>query len=94
MPHTAIEPSCSSRLTPSGRASNQSPRPRDWSGLTDRDILARYEPGRADPMQVLEVLLKLHNQEHTARMKTVVGASGLRGGAPLATRKASDSSIR
>ena len=79
MPHTAIEPSCSSRLTPSGRASNQSPRPRDWSGLTDRDILARYEPGRADPMQVLEVLLKLHNQEHTARMKTVVGASERRG---------------
>ena len=71
MPRTAIEPSPSARLAPSGRATNQSPRPRDWSGLTDRDILARYEPGRADPMQVLEVLLKLHNQQHTARMKTV-----------------------
>ena len=71
MPHTAIEPSSSSRLTPSGRASNQSPRPRDWSGLTDSDILVRYQPGHADPMQVLGVLLKLHNQEHTARMKTV-----------------------
>ena len=71
MPRTAIEPSSSARLTPSGRASNQSPRPRDWSGLTDHDILARYQPGRAEPMQVLEVLLKLHNQQHTARMKTV-----------------------
>ena len=54
-----------------GRASHQPLRPRDWSGLTDQNILDRYVPGRADPMQVLEVLLKLHNQQHTARLKTV-----------------------
>lgn len=54
-----------------GRASHQPLRPRDWSGLTDQSILARYVPGRAEPMQVLEVLLKLHNQQHTARLKTV-----------------------
>lgn len=71
MPHTAIETSSSRRPLPLGRATNQSVRPRDWSGLTDRDILARYCPGRADPMHVLEVLLKLHNQQHTARMKSV-----------------------
>jgi site-specific recombinase XerD len=71
MRHTIIDSSSPRRPQPSGRASNHSPRPRDWSGLTDRDILARYRPGRADPMQVLEVLLKLFNQQHTALTKTV-----------------------
>lgn len=55
----------------SGPAAAQSPRPRDWSGLTAQEILARYPIGRTDPMRVLEVLLKLFNHEHTARMKTV-----------------------
>ena len=66
MRHTVVNPSSSRRPQPSGRAANQLPRPRDWSGHTDRDILARYRPGHADPMQVLEVLLKLFNQQHTA----------------------------
>jgi len=66
-------PSSSTHRPPSsgGAATPQSPRPRDWAGLTDRDVLARYRPGRADPLQVLEVLLKLHNQQHTAMVKTV-----------------------
>jgi integrase len=34
-------------------------------------VLARYRPGQADPLQVLEVLLKLHNEQHTSRAKTV-----------------------
>jgi integrase len=71
MRHTTINPSSSRRPQPSGRAANQSPRPRDWSGHTDQDILARYRPGHADPTQVLEVLLKLFNQQHTALTKTV-----------------------
>lgn len=71
MRHTIVDSSSSHRPQPSGRAANQSPRPRDWSGLTDRDILARYQPGHADPRQVLEVLLKLFNQQHTALTKTV-----------------------
>lgn len=71
MPHTIVDSSFSRRPSPSDRAASQSPRPRDWSGLTDRDILARYRPGKADPRQVLEVLLKLYNQQHTAQMKTV-----------------------
>ena len=71
MPHTDFDPSSSRRPPPVGRASHQPLRPRDWSGLTDKNILDRYVPGRVDPMQVLEVLLKLHNQQHTARLKTV-----------------------
>jgi integrase len=64
--------SSTQRPPPSGGpATPQSPRPRDWTGLTDRDVLDRYRPGKADPLQVLEVLLKLHNQQHTARVKTV-----------------------
>lgn len=64
--------SSTQRPPPSGGpATPQSRRPRDWAGLTDRDVLARYRPGKSDPLQVLEVLLKLHNQQHTARVKTV-----------------------
>lgn len=54
-----------------GPASPHSPRPRDWSGLTSADVLARYQPGKADPLQVLEVLLKLYNEQHTSKAKTV-----------------------
>ena len=75
MSQTAIPvvPSSSRRPVPHapGRATHQPLRDRDWSGLNAPDILARYRPGRADPMQVLEVLLKLFNQQHTARLKTV-----------------------
>src|SRR6266571_3853040 len=71
MSHTATESSSTRRPPSTGRATHQPPRPRDWSGLNAPDILARYRPGRADPMQVLEVLLKLFNERHTARMKTV-----------------------
>ena len=71
MRHTAIESSSFHPQLPTGRATHQPPRHRDWSGLNAPDILARYRPGHADPMHVLEVLLKLFNQQHTARMKTV-----------------------
>ena len=54
-----------------GRAAHQALNPRDWSGLNAPDILARYRPGHADPMHVLEVLLKLFNERHTALTKTV-----------------------
>lgn len=71
MSHTVAESSFPRRPRSADRASHQSTRPRDWSGLNAPDILARYRPGRADPMHVLEVLLKLFNERHTARMKTV-----------------------
>ncbi len=43
------------------------PRAADWV-VTER---VGGRPGQADPLQVLEVLLRLHNQQHTSRQKTV-----------------------
>ena len=72
MPRLSIDPPSSKlRPPPVGRTAHQPPRLRDWAGLTDADVLARHRPGQADPMQVLEVLLRLHNQQHTSRQKTV-----------------------
>lgn len=39
--------------------------------MTPAEILARYRPGKADPLQVLDVLLELFNTQHTALDKTV-----------------------
>jgi hypothetical protein len=48
------------------------PRRQEWAiDLTPAEILARYVPGKADPMQVLDVLLELFNTQHTALDKTV-----------------------
>ena len=44
---------------------------RDWAGLTDADLLARHRPGHTDPLKVLELLLRLYNQQHTSLQKTV-----------------------
>ena len=55
-----------------GRSSPQQPaRPQDWAGKTPQEILARYQPGKAPPLKVLEVLIKLFNTQHTALEKTV-----------------------
>lgn len=71
MSHTAAESSFPYRPRSARRATHQPRNPRDWSGLNAPDILARYRPGHADPMHVLEVLLKLFNERHTALTKTV-----------------------
>lgn len=71
MSHLAAESSYPHRPHSAGRTTHQPLNPRDWSGLNAPDILARYRPGNADPMHVLEVLLKLFNERHTARTKTV-----------------------
>lgn len=42
-----------------------------WAGLTPPQILARFPPGRGDPLRVLEVLIELFNSQHTALEKTV-----------------------
>lgn len=56
----------------SGRAAqHQPPRRQEWALLTPAEILARYRPGKADPLQVLDVLLELFNTQHTALDKTV-----------------------
>jgi site-specific recombinase XerC len=39
--------------------------------MTPEQILARYEPGKAAPLTVLEVLIELFNTLHTALEKTV-----------------------
>jgi len=55
-----------------GRSSQQQPvRPQGWAGKTPQEILARYQPGKAPPLKVLEVLIKLFNTQHTALEKTV-----------------------
>ena len=41
------------------------------AGLTPQQILARYPPGRCEPLRVLEVLIELYNTQHTALEKTV-----------------------
>ena len=72
MPRLYIDPPSSGlRPPPVSRTAHQPPRLRDWAGLTDADVLARHRPGQADPLQVLEVLLRQHNQQHTSRQKTV-----------------------
>ena len=54
-----------------GPSAYQPLRQRDWSGQSAVDVLARYKPGKADPLRVLDVLLRLFNHQHTARDKTV-----------------------
>lgn len=55
-----------------GRIRSQQPQRRqDWSGRSPQEILARYPPGKTDPLRVLEVLLDLFNTRHTALEKTV-----------------------
>ena len=56
----------------SGRAAyHQPPRRQEWASLMPTEILSRYRPGKADPLQVLDVLLELFNTQHTALDKTV-----------------------
>jgi len=47
------------------------PRRQEWLGLSPQQVLSRYRPGKADPLQVLDVLIELCNARHTAREKTV-----------------------
>lgn len=65
-------PSSTPRPLPlGGKATPKALRPREWAGLSNDEILSRFVPGKASPHTVLEVLLKLHNMEHTARAKSV-----------------------
>ena len=50
---------------------SDAPRRQAWAGKSPQEVLARYRPGKADPLQVLDVLLALFNAQHTAREKTV-----------------------
>ncbi|MFT3815577.1 MAG: integrase domain-containing protein [Acidovorax sp.] len=46
-------------------------RHRDWAGLSAADVLARHPPGQTPPEEVLEILLDLFNEQHTAILKSV-----------------------
>ncbi len=46
-------------------------RNRNWSGLSATDVLQRHPPGKTPPEQVLDILLDLFNEQHTARHKSV-----------------------
>lgn len=74
-PHRPTRHSSSRRRqeTPSpGRSSQHQPvRRQSWSGMTPDEILARYTPGMAPPLKVLDVLIDLFNTLHTALEKTV-----------------------
>ena len=55
-----------------GRSSQQQPvRRQHWAGKSPQDILAHYQPGKAPPLKVLEVLIELFNTQHTSLEKTV-----------------------
>jgi len=45
-----------------GRNTNHEPaRRQSWAGLSTQEILARYKPGTAPPLKVLDVLIELFN---------------------------------
>ena len=42
-----------------------------WNGLSAQEILARHPAGKTPPLKVLELLIDLFNQQHSARHKAV-----------------------
>lgn len=46
-------------------------RRQEWNGLSAQEILARHLPGKTPPLKVLELLIDLFNNQHTARYKEV-----------------------
>lgn len=72
---TAISPG-PRRVPRASRAARSSSPPtrrrqRDWGGKSAVDVLARHPPGSTPPTRVLEILLELFNEQHTARCKSV-----------------------
>lgn len=58
-------------VSPGRIPGSDAPRRQEWAGKSPQEVLARYQPGKADPLKVLEVLITLFNTQHTAREKTV-----------------------
>ncbi|KAF1685350.1 integrase [Pseudoxanthomonas broegbernensis] len=56
---------------PQSRAAHQPRRNPGQAPLSPVEVLARQPIGRAPPLRVLEVLLRLYNSQHTALQKTV-----------------------
>lgn len=47
------------------------PRRNAWAGLSAADVLQRHPPGSVSPERILEILLDLFNEQHTAMAKSV-----------------------
>jgi site-specific recombinase XerC len=58
-------------VSPGRLCTNEPTRRQPWANKTAQDILAGYQPGKAPPLKVLEVLLELFNTLHTSLDKTV-----------------------
>ena len=50
---------------------HQPRRRQTWNGLSAQEILARHPAGKTPPLKVLELLIDLFNQQHSARHKEV-----------------------
>ncbi len=70
MPRTS-RPRATDPVSPGRIPGMDPPRRQDWGVKSPQEVLARYRPGRADPLKVLDVLIELFNTRHTAREKTV-----------------------
>ncbi|MFT4192101.1 MAG: phage integrase N-terminal domain-containing protein [Comamonas sp.] len=64
-------PGSTDPVSPGRIPGSDTPRRQAWAGKSPKEVLTRYQPGRADPMKVLDVLITLFNARHTAREKTV-----------------------
>lgn len=70
MPRTS-HPRATEPISPGRIPGMDPPRRQDWGVKSPQEVLARYQPGRVDPLKVLDVLIELFNTRHTAREKTV-----------------------
>ncbi len=58
-------------VSPGRLLASEPTRRQPWANKTAQDILADYQPGKAPPLKVVEVLLELFNTLHTSLDKTV-----------------------
>ncbi|WP_227893306.1 phage integrase N-terminal domain-containing protein [Burkholderia vietnamiensis] len=64
-------PRAADPVSPGRIPGSDTSRRQEWAAKSPKEVLSRYQPGRADPMKVLDVLITLFNTRHTAREKTV-----------------------
>ena len=58
-------------VSPGRLLASEPTRRQEWANKTVPEILSGYQPGKAPPLKVLEVLLELFNTLHTSLEKTV-----------------------
>lgn len=70
-PTTGVPASFREASSPGRLRDQQTARRQERSTRSPEEILARFRPGKAAPLKVLEVLLELFNTRHTTLEKTV-----------------------